>query len=123
MTCGTYHHHHHYHHHAHHHCILPDDVVLVAHPVASQHVAALAGDLQRLAAVVPLQQRDHLRHQPALLLEPAQLEETLGIIIIIIITIINIIITIINIINIIIITIINIIIIIVLPGGRTGAPA
>ena len=51
-----------------------DHVVLVADPVASQHVPALTCDRQGLAAVVPLQQGDHLGHHLALLLETAELE-------------------------------------------------
>ena len=43
---------------------VPDDVVLVADAVSAQHVAALAGDLERLAARVALDERDHLRRRP-----------------------------------------------------------
>ena len=39
-------------------------MVLVANAVAAQHVAALAGDVQRLAARVPLDEGDHLRGGP-----------------------------------------------------------
>merc|ERR1719370_2343218 len=53
---------------------VPDHMVLVANPVPSQHVPALTCDRQGLAAVVPLQQGDHLRHHLALLLETAKLE-------------------------------------------------
>ena len=60
------------------HCLqvhdVPDHVVLVADPVPSQHVPALPCDRQGLAAVVPLQQGDHLGHHLALLLETAKLE-------------------------------------------------
>ena len=42
-----------------------DDVVLVRDAVAAQHVAGVAGDVQRLAARVALDQRDHLRRGPA----------------------------------------------------------
>ena len=38
-----------------------DDVVLVADPVRAEHVASDARDVQRLATVVSLDQRDHLR--------------------------------------------------------------
>ena len=41
---------------------VPDDVVLIAHPVPPEHVPALPGDGERLAAVVPLQDGNHLRH-------------------------------------------------------------
>ena len=51
-----------------------DHVVLVADPIPSQHVPALTCDRQGLAAVVPLQQGDHLGHHLALLLETAELE-------------------------------------------------
>ena len=54
--------------------LLPDDVVLVADPVAAEHVAALPRDGERLAAVVPLQDGDHLGDELALLLEAAQLQ-------------------------------------------------
>merc|ERR1719283_122426 len=43
-------------------------------PVPSQHVPALTCDRQGLAAVVPLEQGDHLGHHLALLLETAKLE-------------------------------------------------
>ena len=42
-----------------------DDVVLVRDAVASQHVTALARNVQRLAARVALQQRNHLRRHPS----------------------------------------------------------
>ena len=41
-----------------------DDVVLVADAVAAEHVAALAGDVERFAARVALDERDHLRGSP-----------------------------------------------------------
>jgi len=53
---------------------VPDDVVLVADAVAAQHVAALAGDVQRLAARVALQQGDHLGRGFPLILEASDLQ-------------------------------------------------
>ena len=53
---------------------VPDHVVLVADAVAAEHVPALPGDGEGLAAVVPLEEGDHLGDHLALLLEPAQLE-------------------------------------------------
>ena len=44
---------------------VPDDVVLVLDAVAAEHVAAGARNVQRFAARVALQQRDHLRRRPA----------------------------------------------------------
>ena len=43
---------------------VPDDVVLVADAVAAEHVAALTGDVERLSARVPLDERDHLWGRP-----------------------------------------------------------
>ena len=48
-----------------------DHVVLVRDAVAAVHVAGGARDLQRLAAAVALDQRDHLRRRAALVHEPA----------------------------------------------------
>ena len=41
-------------------------MVLVRDSVPAEHVPGVARDLQRLPAVVPLQQRDHLRRVVAL---------------------------------------------------------
>src|SRR6266849_6270063 len=41
-------------------------VELVGDAVAAMHVARDAGDVERLAAIVALQQRDHLGHRAAL---------------------------------------------------------
>ena len=43
---------------------VPDDVVLVGDSIAAQHVAARAGNVQRFAARVALQQRNHFRSGP-----------------------------------------------------------
>ena len=55
-----------------------DNVVLIGDPVAAMHVACNAGDFERLAAVIPFQQRNGFRCA-ALLLErnqPAQIQRT-----------------------------------------------
>uniref|UniRef100_A0A8U7NYB1 Uncharacterized protein n=1 Tax=Corvus moneduloides TaxID=1196302 RepID=A0A8U7NYB1_CORMO len=44
---------------------VPDDVELVADPVAPQHVPRVPRDAQRLPARVPLQHRHHLGGSPA----------------------------------------------------------
>ena len=56
---------------------MPDDVVLVGDAVAAEHVPALPRDVERLAAVVALQQRNHLGRVVALVLEPTQLQARL----------------------------------------------
>lgn len=48
---------------------MPDDVVLVGDAVAAEHVAAVAGDFEGLAARVALQQGNHLGIGFALVLE------------------------------------------------------
>merc|ERR1711929_60384 len=56
---------------------MSDDVVLVRDAVSAQHVAAGAGNVEGLAAIVPLEDGDHLRDQLALVLQPAQVEARL----------------------------------------------
>ena len=56
---------------------MPDDVVLVRDAVAAEHVPAVPRDVERLAAVVALQHRDHLRRVRALVLEPPELQARL----------------------------------------------
>src|SRR5579862_6410973 len=51
-----------------------DHAELVGDAVAAMHVAGDAGDIQCLAAIVALQQRDHLGRRLALVLEPAEAE-------------------------------------------------
>ena len=41
-----------------------DNVVLVRDTVAAEHIAALTGNVQRFAARIALQQRDHLWCRP-----------------------------------------------------------
>jgi len=51
-----------------------DDVILVRYAVGAMHIARDARDIERLAAIVPLDQGDHLRLGMALILEPADAE-------------------------------------------------
>src|SRR6266481_1166879 len=49
-----------------------DDVILVRDAIAAVHVPGDPGDVERLAAIVALQQRDHLRRRASFVLEPTQ---------------------------------------------------
>ena len=49
-----------------------DDMILIHDAIAAVHVAGDAGDVQRLAAVVALQQADHLRRGVMLVDQPPQ---------------------------------------------------
>ena len=51
-----------------------DHVVLVTNSISAQHVATLPSNGQSLAAVVTLEDADHLWHQQTLLLESTQLK-------------------------------------------------
>ena len=53
---------------------MPDHVVFVRDPVPAEHVPALPGNVQGLAAVVPLQDGDHLRDHLSVVLESAQMQ-------------------------------------------------
>ncbi len=46
---------------------MTDHVILVRDAVGSVHVAAKAGDIERLAGRVALHQADHLRRHPVLI--------------------------------------------------------
>ena len=56
---------------------VPNHVILIGNPVPAEHVTRLARDLERLAARVPLDQRDHLGGRLALVLKAAHLEARL----------------------------------------------
>ena len=43
-----------------------DDLIFLGNPVAAMHVAGLTGDIQSLADIVTLHDRDHIRREPAL---------------------------------------------------------
>src|SRR6266571_677770 len=49
-----------------------DDVELVGDAIAAMHVARDPRDVERLAAIVSLQERDHLGHGAPLVLETAE---------------------------------------------------
>src|SRR5690348_18045298 len=56
---------------------VPDDVELVAYPVAPVHVARDTGDVERFAARVALHERHHLRRRGMLVHEPPDAERPL----------------------------------------------
>src|SRR3954471_4310630 len=51
---------------------MADDVKLVMDAVAAMHIAREAGDIERLSAIVALQQRDRLRRTAFLVLQAAE---------------------------------------------------
>ncbi len=50
---------------------VPNDLEFLGNPVAAVHVAGVAGDVEGLAAVVALNQRDHFRRRLRLVHQPA----------------------------------------------------
>ena len=63
------------------HCLQIHDVtnhvILIRNSVAAVHVARHAGDIQRLAAVVALDERKHLRRRPALVHQPSDAQRSM----------------------------------------------